>query len=45
MARVYGWKAFSFTIKDKTVLYAAYMPSIQYGGLFVSTTRSFELGK
>ena len=40
-----GHGLLSLTVKDETVLYAAYMPSIQFGGLFVSTTRSFELGK
>lgn len=36
--------ALSLTIKDKAVLYTAYMPFIIGGGLFIPTTRSFPLG-
>lgn len=32
------------TIKDKTALHSAYMPTIRGGGLFVPTTQSFRLG-
>jgi len=34
----------SLTIKDKAVLYAAYMPFVKNGGLFVPTNKSYELG-
>lgn len=34
----------SLTIKDKTVLYSAYMPFLKNGGLFVPTTKSYQLG-
>ena len=34
----------SLTLKDKDALYAAYMPFLRSGGLFVSTNRQFELG-
>ncbi|TQV73493.1 pilus assembly protein PilZ [Exilibacterium tricleocarpae] len=34
----------SLTIKDKAVLYAAYMPFIQHGGLFIPTNKSYKLG-
>ncbi len=34
----------SLTIKDKAVLYAAYMPFIQNGGLFIPTTKAYSLG-
>lgn len=34
----------SLTIKDKAVLYAAYMPYIRNGGLFVPTNKSYKLG-
>lgn len=34
----------SLTIKDRAVLYAAYMPFIRNGGLFIPTTRSYKLG-
>lgn len=32
-------------IKDKNELYAAYMPFIKQGGLFVYTHKNYELGK
>lgn len=32
-------------IKDKNVLYAAYMPFVKGGGLFVPTTRQCKLGE
>lgn len=35
----------SLTIKDKTVLYAAYMPFVRDGGLFIPTPRNFSLGE
>lgn len=34
----------SLTIKDKAVLYSAYMPFVKNGGLFVPTNKSYELG-
>jgi type IV pilus assembly protein PilZ len=34
----------SLTIKDKAVLYAAYMPFVTNGGLFVPTNKSYEIG-
>ncbi len=34
----------SLSIKDKAVLYAAYMPFLKCGGLFVPTTRSYQIG-
>jgi len=34
----------SLTIKDKAVLYAAYMPFIENGGLFIPTNKSYQLG-
>ena len=34
----------SLTIKDKGALYAAYMPFIKNGGIFVPTTREYKLG-
>ena len=34
----------SLTIKDKAVLYAAYMPFLQYGGLFIPTNKPYNLG-
>ena len=34
----------SLTIKDKSALYAAYMPFIKNGGLFIPTNKSYSLG-
>lgn len=35
----------SLTIKDKTVLYAAYMPFVKNGGLFIPTNKQYKLGE
>lgn len=35
----------SLTIKDKAALYAAYMPFIKNGGLFIPTTKQYNLGE
>ena len=35
----------SLTIKDSTVLYAAYMPFLRNGGLFIPTNKRFALGE
>jgi type IV pilus assembly protein PilZ len=34
----------SLTIKDTAVLYSAYMPYLEHGGLFVPTNKSYKLG-
>lgn len=34
----------SLTLKDRHSLYAAYMPFVQGGGLFVQSTKRFNLG-
>jgi type IV pilus assembly protein PilZ len=34
----------SLTIKDKSALYAAYMPFVKNGGLFIPTTKTYKLG-
>ena len=34
----------SLTIKDKSALYAAYMPFIKGGGLFIPTKKDYALG-
>jgi type IV pilus assembly protein PilZ len=34
----------SLTIKDKAVLYSAYMPFLDNGGLFVPTNKAYSLG-
>ncbi len=33
----------SLTIKDKAALYAAYMPFIKNGGLFIPTTKAYNI--
>ena len=35
----------SLTIKDKAVLYAAYMPFLENGGLFVPTNKPYSIGE
>lgn len=35
----------SLAIKDKAGLYAAYMPFIQGGGLFIPTSKPYKLGE
>ena len=39
-----GGGILSLSIKDKAVLYSAYMPFVKNGGLFVSTTKEYKLG-
>lgn len=34
----------SFAIKDKSALYLSFMPYIKNGGLFIPTTKSYQLG-
>jgi type IV pilus assembly protein PilZ len=35
----------SLTIKDKNALYSAYMPFVTNGGLFIPTSRQYEMGQ
>ena len=35
----------SLTIKDKAVLYATYMPFVKNGGLFIPTTKNYQMGE
>jgi len=35
----------SLSIKDKNALYAAYMSFVNNGGLFIPTTRDYEMGQ
>jgi len=35
----------SLSIKEKTSLHAAYMPFLNNGGLFIPTTKSYQLGE
>ena len=34
----------TLTIKDKAVLYAAYMPFVKNGGLFIPTQKNYKMG-
>lgn len=34
----------SFAIKDKNALYASFMPFVKNGGLFIPTTKRYQLG-
>jgi type IV pilus assembly protein PilZ len=36
--------AISLNIKEKAILYAAYMPFVRGGGIFIPTARSYKLG-
>ena len=35
----------SLTIKDKGALFAAYMPYVKHGGLFIPTNKGYKLGE
>ncbi len=35
----------SLTIKDKSALYAAYMPFVKGGGLFIPTNKEYQMGE
>lgn len=35
----------SLAIKEKAALYAAYMPYVKGGGLFIPTSKSFKIGE
>lgn len=39
-----GGGILSLTIKDKAILYSAYMPFIKHGGLFIPTNKDYKLG-
>ena len=34
----------SLSIKEKSALYAAYMPYLKYGGIFIPTNKTYHLG-
>ena len=34
----------SLTIKERTALYAAYLPFVKQGGLFIPTNRPYQMG-
>ena len=34
----------SLNIKDKSVLFSAYMPFVQGGGLFIPTNKPYQVG-
>ncbi|MEI7840072.1 MAG: PilZ domain-containing protein [Methylococcaceae bacterium] len=35
----------SFSLKDKNALYVSYMPFVENGGIFIPTTREYEIGQ
>jgi type IV pilus assembly protein PilZ len=35
----------SLAIKEKNALYAAYMPFVEHGGLFIPTSRPYKMGE
>lgn len=35
----------SFALKDKNALYVSYMPFVINGGIFIPTTREYEMGQ
>lgn len=35
----------SFSLKDKNALYVSYMPFVINGGIFIPTTRDYEMGQ
>ena len=35
----------NLTIKDKAVLYSAYMPFVQGGGLFITSKKTYRIGE
>ena len=39
-----GGGILSLTIKDKAILYSAYMPFVKNGGLFIPTNKDYKLG-
>lgn len=39
-----GHKILSLSIKEKSSLHAAYMPFLKNGGLFIPTTKRYDLG-
>lgn len=43
-AQVRSQGILSLTIKDKGALYAAYMPFVKNGGLFIPTNKEYKLG-
>ena len=40
-----GHSILSLSIKEKSSLFAAYMPFVKNGGLFIPTTREYRLGE
>lgn len=38
-------KVLSLSIKDKSSLYASYMPFVENGGIFIPSEQTFELGE
>lgn len=45
MAEKQNQSVLSFSLKDKNSLYASYMPFVTNGGIFIPTTRDYEMGQ
>lgn len=44
MAEKTNQSVLSFALKDKNSLYISYMPFVTNGGIFIPTTRDYEIG-
>jgi type IV pilus assembly protein PilZ len=44
MAEKLNQSVLSFSLKDKNALYTSYMPFVKNGGIFIPTTREYEMG-
>jgi type IV pilus assembly protein PilZ len=44
MAEQSNQSVLSFSLKDKNALYSSYMPFVKNGGIFIPTTREYEMG-
>jgi type IV pilus assembly protein PilZ len=45
MAEKTNQSVLSFSLKDKNSLYVSYMPFVTNGGIFIPTTREYEMGQ
>jgi len=45
MAEKNSQSVLSFSLKDKNSLYVSYMPFVTNGGVFIPTTREYEMGQ
>lgn len=45
MAEKNNQSVLSYALKDKNSLYTSYMPFVTNGGIFITTTREYEMGQ